>query len=175
MKKTVLMILFLCAVMLLAAGCKPGREQKPPENTANLGNPWIETDKDGFVQKLGLDLNIPAGAKDVVFRVNEGEKLGEMNFTLDGIGFNARVKPAGTFEDISGMNYTWDHVEEGNLHWHQEKHMKGKDGDQTVEVFLWHDVVPGIMYSLSCKQPDADGFDITAVALMVYKPMQGNA
>ena len=49
----------LAAITLAACGEKGGGggdKPKTPENTANLGNPWIETDKDGFVQKLGLDL-----------------------------------------------------------------------------------------------------------------------
>ncbi len=165
------MIMMLCAALLLCAGCKPKAE---PETEVNLSNPWTETDHEGFVQKLGLDLNVPEGAENVVFRVNEEDKLGEMRFVLNGIESNARVKPSGSFKDISGMYYTWELEEESSMHWPQEKLMQAKDGENIVEVFLWFDVAPGIMYSLSCAAPDLDGFDITAVAQMVYKPMQGD-
>ncbi len=172
--KKIMIALMMCLFLIIGAGCKPKVEPQPsPE--ANMVNPWKETDHEGFMKDLGLDLNVPEGAENVVFRVNDSEKLGEMRFRLNGIDFNARIKGAGSFEDISGMHYTWEHEEEGSAHWHQEKLMKGKDGDNTVEVFLWFDVVPGVMYSLSCSAPDLDGFDIIAVAQMVYKPMQGDA
>ncbi len=173
-KKLRIIIVLLCVLLVFGAGCKPKAEPQPaPE--ANMGNPWTETDHERFTKDLGLDLNVPEGAENVVFRENLTEQLGEMRFTLNGIDFNTRIKGAGSFEDISGMNYTWEHEEEGNAHWHQEKLMQAKDGDNTVRVFLWHDVVPGIMYSLSCAAPDLEGFDIIAVAQMVYKPMQGDA
>ena len=175
MKKTAIFVMMiLCLSLIFCAGCKPKAEPAPAPET-NMANPWKETDHEGFMKDLGLDLNVPEGAENVVFRVNDTEKLGEMRFTLNGIDFNTRIKGAGSFEDISGMNYKWEHEEEGSAHWHQEKLMQAKDGEKTVEVFLWHDVVPGIMYSLSCSAPDLDGFDIIAVAQMVYKPMQGDA
>ena len=36
-----------------------------------------------------------------------------------------------------------------------------------VELCLWYDVVPGLMYSLSVYTVDPDGLDLTAVAAMV--------
>ncbi len=174
MKKFAVMIFILIwTLMFCLAGCKP-KAAPEPTREAGLANPWVETDWEGLIRKTGLDLNVPEGAENTAFRVNESEKMGEMSFTLNGLKMNARVKAASEFEDISGMHYTWDHVDDTARRWHQEKLMRGKDGENTVDVFLWFDVVPGVMYSLSCSAPDLDGFDITAVAEMVYKPMQGN-
>ena len=44
-----------------------------------------------------------------------------------------------------------------------------------VELCLWYDLAPGLMYSLSVYTTDLDGLDLIAVAEMVYKPMQGDA
>lgn len=49
-----------------------------------------------------------------------------------------------------------------------------KGENESVDVCIWYDVVPGYVYSLSTRGADLDGFDITAIAEQVYKPMQGN-
>ena len=51
--------------------------------------------------------------------------------------------------------------------------MQAADGDNTVEVVNWLDMVPGIVYSLSTVQPDVNGLDLTAIAEQIYIPMQG--
>ncbi len=43
-----------------------------------------------------------------------------------------------------------------------------------MELCLWYDRVPGLMYSLSVYTTELDGLDLTAVAEQVYIPVQGN-
>lgn len=164
-------MVLLCASVLCSAAFE--KTEKTP--SAGLANPWMETDPEGLMKTLGLQFEVPEEAEEVIYRMNESEQIAEMQFVLNDIPFNARIKPAGLeMEDISGMNYEWDYEKESNDRWFQEKIMRGRDGKDTVEVFLWFDIVPGLTYSLSCKAPDLDGFDITAVAEMVYHRVQGN-
>ena len=44
-----------------------------------------------------------------------------------------------------------------------------------VELCLWYDQAPGLMYSLSVSTTELDGLDLVAVAEVVYSPMQGDA
>ena len=46
--------------------------------------------------------------------------------------------------------------------------------EEWVELCLWYDIVPGLMYSLSVYSTDLDGLDLTAVAEQVYVPVQGD-
>ncbi len=46
--------------------------------------------------------------------------------------------------------------------------------EEWVELCLWYDRVPGLMYSLSVYTTELDGLDLTAVAEQVYIPVQGN-
>ena len=174
MKKISFVLIVLCfMVVFTAAFDKP---DKGKETSVGVANPWVETDPEGLMKTLGLQFDVPEDAKDVTYRMNESDKMAEMRFTLYDMPFTARIKPVGTeLEDISGMHYKWDHEKESNAHWYQEKIMSAKDGKDTVQVFLWFDIVPGLMYSLSTKAPDLDGFDIIAVAQMVYHEVQGDS
>lgn len=175
MKKTIFCVIILMFVVVVF-GCAFDKAEKPTETpVARMINPWVETDADGLMKKLGLQFNVPEGAKDVIYRMYESEKIAEMKFVLYDMPFTARIKPAALeMEDISGLFYDWDVEIESDAHWYREKCMKAKDGKDTVEAFLWFDIVPGLTYSLSTKAPDLDGFDITAVAQMVWHQVQGN-
>ena len=173
-KKTFYLMFLMCAVMIF---CSAFDKVDTSEKTAPVGmaNPWVETDADGLMQTLGLEFNVPEDAEKVIFRMNESEQIAEMQFVLNKMPFTARIKPAGLeMEDISGLHYDWDVEKESDDHWYQEKIMMAKDGKNTVEAFLWFDIVPGLTYSISTKAPDLHGFDIIAVAQMVWHPVQGN-
>ena len=98
-----------------------------------------------------------------------------MRFTLNGVEFIARIKSVGEWEDLSGIYVTWDSTEDCEISYCSGKLMTGKLDGETVELVEWFDIVPGVMYSLSCSDKDLDGLDIIAVAEQVFKPMQGNA
>jgi hypothetical protein len=104
-----------------------------------------------------------------------------MEFTLDGMAYTARTAYSGvadSIEDISGMYYEWEYVEDttvGSLDGMVAVIMQAADGDNTVEVVNWLDIAPGIVYSLSTVQPDVNGLDLTGIAEQIYIPMQGEA
>lgn len=175
MKKSIFAVIVLMfAVMVF--GCAFDKAEKSTEAPlAGLANPWVETDPDGLMKTLGLQFDVPEDAEDVIYRMNESEKIAEMRFVLNGMPFIARIKPAALeMEDISGLHYKWDVEEESDAHWFREKIMQAKDGKDTVRALLWFDIVPGLTYSLSTKAPDLDGFDIIAVAQMVWHQAQGD-
>ncbi len=76
--------------------------------------------------------------------------------------------------NISGMYFAWDHEEAVQIN-----HCEGTLGlaqtgsEDWVELCQWFDAAPGLMYSLSVSTTDSDGLDLTAVADMVYLPVQG--
>ena len=175
MKKISFYLLIMMVVVLIFCCAFDKVEKSEKTGLVGIANPWVETDAEGLMQTLGLEFDIPEGAEDVIFRMNESEQLAEMKFVLYEMPFTARIKPSGLeLEDISGLNYKWEYEEESDEHWFREKIMKARDGENTVEAFLWFDIVPGLTYSISTKAPDLDGFDIIAVAQMVWHQAQGD-
>ena len=173
MKK--LLVVLLAAALLVSVAC--GFAEAPDGGMA-IANPWQETTPEELDQVYGYRFVVPDDADDVVYRVDDELQMAEMRFSLDGALMIARVAPC-DFEDISGMFYDWEYEEsakgEFTRRWFQEKLMKVHDGEDTVEVFLWFDIVPGLTYSLSTKAPDLDGFDIIAIAEAVWHQAQGEA
>ena len=143
-----------------------------------LANPWSETDENGFMQTVGISLNLPEGAEDVSWRVLKENGLGELIFTLDGQEYTARVCSSGVWEDISGLFYNqWDSEEsckvdycEGTL-----RSVKDESMGYTVCSCLWFDVVPGFMYSVTAEAEDPAGADVLRVAEAVFVPAQGDS
>lgn len=155
------------------------------EGMVGAANPWTEVaGMAAFTEATGIELAIPENAENVVLRVmnwEDGAVIGEMEFTLEGMTYTARTASSGvtdSIEDISGMYYEWESVEDttvGSLDGMKAVIMQAADGDNTVEVVNWLDMVPGIVYSLSTVQPDVNGLDLTAIAEQIYIPMQGEA
>ena len=141
-----------------------------------MENPWTDTTAEDLMEALGLAFGIPEEAEEVAFRMLEEEVGAEMRFTLNGMAFTARLKPAAEFEDISGLYYEWETVSEditvmGREAWEA----RATDEDMTVDLCLWFDAAPGLMYSLSTSAEDLDGFDLIAIAEQVFLPMQEDA
>ncbi len=151
-------------------GTETGTQEETPES--GVANPLVESDADGVMQQLGFALGVPDDAENVQYFILNGDTE-ELHFTLNGLDYVARMKSTAGFEDISGMNYEWTTTLDDELNGRECKLMRycGEDGD--VDVCLWYDVVPGLMYSISTSDSSLDGFDITAIALKVFEPMQG--
>ena len=150
----------MIALMLCATAALAEMEGMP--------NPWVETDREGFIERLSLELELPDGASDALWRVLVDDNLGELRFTLDGQEIIARVKAADGFEDISGMYYDWETVEDEWVGWCPAKLYTSESEGETVELCLWFDEQAGVMYSVSTSGEDLDGFDLLAVAGQVY-------
>ena len=95
MKKNIIVaIAVICSMIVLCAAFDVNVKAVSAQSTG-IANPWVETDADGLMQTLGLQFDVPEGAEDVGYRMNESEKLAEMRFTLYDMPFTARIKPAG--------------------------------------------------------------------------------
>ena len=146
------------------------------ETLIGMPNPWISVSAEELTDTLGLAFSVPEGAENIAYRILEAEQMAEMTFSLDGMDYTARIKPAAEFEDISGMYFDWETPNEdstvaGIPAWEA----RANDGDTTLDLCMWFDAAPGLMYSLSTGADDLDGFDIIAIAEQVYLPMQGDA
>jgi len=144
------------------------------EAPIGLANPMREVDKADIMNELGLEFKVLEGAKDVkYFIIND--ITAEMDFTDEnGIQYTARMQPTSEFTDISGLYYEWD-SDMGCEVSYCDGEVKRHIGDEeTIDLILWFDAAPGIMYSLSATGKDLDGFDIEAVAEHMFVPVQGD-
>lgn len=149
------------------------------EDFVQLANPWKTVTAEQLEQLAGLPFGVPEGAENLVYRWMEKSSLAEMQFTLDGDEFCARVKPAalkaGEIENISGIYFFWDHEEAVKVGYCEGTLSLAKAGSEDwVELCQWYDVAPGLMYSLSVYTTDPDGLDLKAVAETVFVPAQGD-
>ena len=170
MKKIIAMLIAaIMAILCVGASAEAG-----------MANPWTDTTADQAKADLGYDFEIPedADADSVTCRVNAELGMVECTFTMDGAEYCFRMATSAVtdgIEDISGMNYEWELTESDHVGDLDATLMQAQDGENTVEVVIWQDVVPGFAYSLSTVQPDVDGLDLAAIASMMYVPMQGEA
>ncbi|MBQ6374531.1 MAG: hypothetical protein IJJ45_08620 [Clostridia bacterium] len=174
MKKWISMVMALVLALLPFA-----MAEADVDGVDTIANPWADVTEDELLQVSGLSFCVPDGAEDVIYRWLESDGLAEMQFSLDGDEYCARIQPAalqpGELLDISGMYYDWEHEEEITVGGCYGKIGIAQDGEDWVELCQWYDAVPGLMYTLSVYTIEADGLDLTAVAEMVYQPVQGDA
>lgn len=179
MKKCLAVLLSLCFVFSLI-GCKGDKTTKEDSSSApeviGMPNPMVSSSKADMEKKLGFYMGEPKDAQNIKYFIYN-KNLGEMQFKFGSVKMNARIKSETKFTDISGMYYTFE--DEGDatvgtaaVGTREAKLYQHKGENETVQVLLWYDVVPGIMYSLSAVSKNLDGFDITAIANEVYIPMQ---
>ena len=152
----------------------------PIRRTPADSQPWSELSAEEVLELTGVEFGVPKGAEDVVYRWLASEGLTEMQFTLDGDEYCARIQPAaleaGELMNISGMYFQWENEEEVSISGlYGTLGMAQTGSEEYVELCQWYDLVPGLMYSLSVHTTDPDGLDLTAVAEMVYVPMQSDA
>lgn len=146
-------------------------EAAESEPVTQIANPW----KDGVTPQDVYDLVnayfiVPDGAEHVLYRTLESQKLAEMQFSLDGLDFVARMKPTDAFEDISGMHCVWTVDEEQKVGPSDGRARRQITDEETSDSLLWRDDVMGIMFSLVTSAKDLDGFDIVGVAERMYQP-----
>ena len=167
-------IAVMLTVMLLPMAAALGENE-------TIANPWVEMTAEELVQAAGVSFGLPENAENVVYRWLESDRLAEMQFTLDGEEYCARIKPSALEEDqlenISGMYFAWENEEKITIGEYCPGMIgQAKTGSEDyVELCLWYDRVPGLMYSLSVYTTELDGLDLTAVAEMVYIPAQSDS
>lgn len=147
-------ILF-CITLMLISFCACGNKDEEiagEGTTENLTNPITEVSYDELLAQTGITFAVPEGAENVSYSIiNVDEKIAQMTFTLDGVNCTCRAQAAGLPEagkisDISGMNYTWETTEKGEIFYSEAlfQYNAGKEG-----VVGWYDYAPGILYSVS--------------------------
>ena len=155
-------------------------EEVPSDENTEIANPWTELTEEELLEVSGLTFNVPEDAKDVVCRWLEEDSLAEIQFFLDEDEYCARIKPdaleEGQLDNISDIYFEWENEEEVTIGGCPGTIGQAQTGSEDyVELCLWYDIVPGLMYSLSVYTTEPDGLDLIAVAEMIYSPVQGDA
>ena len=145
----------------------------------SMVNPWIDMTEEQLMEAAGLSFRVPEDAENVIYRFLPDEYLAEMQFSIGSDEFCARIQPAaleyGQLKNIADMYFAWENEEAITV-----KHCYGTIGqaqtgsEDWVELCLWYDLVPGLMYSLSVSTTEPDGLDLVALAEQVYIPVQGD-
>lgn len=148
-----------------------------------LGNPWVETDKEGVLEATGFPVDAPAEASNIVYSyMNIEPMIAQVSYDLDGASWVYRMQMANELTDISGMNYEWISQNVGEVSGREAMYYGYSDmsedadtidGINCVQVVDWYDVVPGVVYSLSASGQDLNGMDIQVYAEAVFEPLQG--
>lgn len=159
-------ILAILLSAFMALTCAAAAEQE----MASLANPWTDATPGEIRDALGATFGVPEGARDVIYRMLPETRMAEMDFTWDDMEYTARMQPSEAFEDISGLYYEWGHVDEtGAVCGIPAWEARATDDEGTVDLCLWYDAKPGLMYAVSARSADdMDGFDIFAAAEAVY-------
>ena len=77
--------------------------------------------------------------------------------------------------NIADMYFAWENEQEITIgHCHGTIGQAQTGSEEWVELCLWYDATPGLMYSLAVYTTDRDGLDPTAIAEQVYIPVQGD-
>ena len=145
--------------------------------TAHANTREVLTTASQILRATGLDVTVaPANAEHITynaFRLN-GLTVAETTFQVNGITYAYRM--AGTmelldnFEDISGMDGSFDRIAAGEIFWCRAKlsFNEGQEGK-----ILWFDLVPGILYSMSMDS-NASEEALLQMANRLFEPAQDN-
>ena len=150
-----------------------------PLEPAGIANPWLDMTADELFAVSGLSFAVPEGAENVLFRYLPSESLAEMQFTLQGCEYCARVQPAdpqdGPTLNISGMYFAWDREEPVRIGHCDGTHCFARTGStERVELCQWYDAAPGLAYAVSVYATDDSTTDLLAMAEQVFFPAQGD-
>ena len=148
------------------------------EASAQIANPWTQSDRQGVADATGFEMTPPEGAENVAYSYMDAGSLAQMTYELNSDKWTYRIQEADKLTDISGMYYTWDAEEKGEVSGREAIYYSygGLDnaGDD-IQVVNWYDAVTGVTYSLSAVGSDLNGMDIQAHAESLYVPLQGEA
>ncbi len=166
--------LVLLIGIILSAGCvgcdnaqEPAEQpaQQQEEQPVGMTNPWVYDVTVAEVKALtGGEFLVPEGAYDVVYAINESDKLVEMNFTYDDTRFGARMMATSEFVDISGDFYEWDAEGVDDIGGNNAQ-VRSFFTEEVTDV-LWNDGER--MYSVSTNGADKDGTEVVRVAKIIY-------
>nr|MCR5747387.1 hypothetical protein [Lachnospiraceae bacterium] len=153
--------------------------------TVGLANPWVDTTEEEARRACHRLFKAPEGTDKAHWSMIVGEEdpsgypgpLVQLVFTMKDykdMEFTARAKQGiEEKDDLSGLYYDWDTVEditlanwgEGNM---PAKFYDYKGKDERVQLIRWYDQEIGIGYTLSTSAKDLEGFDLQAIAEAMY-------
>ena len=135
----------------------------------SIANPWLDLTQQELLDESGLSFGVPEGAEDVIYRYLPAEHLAEMQFTLDGDEFCARIQPADEPMNISGMYFEWEDEQEIQIGECAGTIGRAQTGSEDwTGLCQWYDTDQKLQYSLSVYTTDMDGLDLTALAKQIY-------
>ena len=137
-----------------------------------LANPWRTVTAQELKAATGAVFGLPQGAEDAVYLVMNETELSEMQFSMQGARFNARIQETASFTDISGMYYSWSGKGAFNLGRCVGAYWTAQEGNEQIHLCLWYDGEAGVMYSLSAQGENLQSFDLEAIARTVYIPAE---
>jgi len=141
------------------------------EAVAGLANPLHEATADSLKETFGVTMTAPTFVNSVSwFSIDGNPGTAEMRFAIGSQNYTYRASKTGTFQDISGMNYTWKLT--GSAVLPADSSLNGlnptvniNEGEQGV--LLWYDSASQMMYSLSMDSA-ASAQQLTTVAGRIY-------
>lgn len=179
-------------------GCSTANTpQGNTEVQQTIANPVKEMSEEEMTQLTGIDLPLPADAKDVVYSVIDTEdgNIAQVQFTLNGDKMYLRARSTQITNltnidestdftkpedfqnienhetDISGLNYNWNTFSQNYV---QDREAVIQTSKQGAGYIAWIDVAPGILYNL-CMEKNADADKLLATANDIFVPLQGEA
>ena len=175
MKKafSLLMALSLC-LSLCACNQKeqpaPTEESVADEPAVELVNPMREVSPAELLEEMGLELGCMSEYENARFFIyNTEPPIAEVQFVYEGHEYRYRVATPALETDISGLYYTTVESTDALVGYNDAKLRKGDCGCD----ISWYDIVPGVMYSLSCSDAAA-AEGLTDLAVKLYHPTQGD-
>ncbi len=143
----------------------------------NTINPWVDSDKEGVLEATGFNFVAPAEAANVAYSYMPSTGMAQMNYTQDYSMWVYRAQKTDVLEDISGMYYDWNLIEETKVAGmdavEYSYSLGGTDGfidtEEATRVINWYDAENKVTYSLSVIGNDLNGLDTAVYAENLYK------
>lgn len=191
----------ICAVLMavvMTMGLIACGSEKEAEANVGLANPIVECTHDEMVQATGMPIDAPEGAKDVSYTyINTDVKIAQVTFVYNGKEYCYRAKPTSEIlnmgssdddstllgvmlnmeesikqgEELSGLYEDWSGGGMATVSYCEAAYKMSKS---KVGFITWFDVVPGILYSLSCDKCKSYE-DLVDVAQIAFVPAQGDS
>ena len=151
------------------------------QEVVGMANPWHAcTEEDANAACTAL-FKLPDGATNVQWSMTDEVEpntipgsLVQAVFTVDDLEYTARAQVTGDDNtDISGLYYDWTVTDDITFSTWRDGYMTGTysryiGDEETVDLIRWFDVELGVSYSLSTQAKDLEGFDLQAIADMMY-------
>ncbi len=168
-------LLIITILIFVFSGCSFESHTKQPvepdpivvndddNQNSYVSNPWTEVTKADVEEGLGIEINLPDDAQNIVARQNSSVDLYEILFDYDNLSYTYRIKKSAGDEDISGLYYDWTLSYEETVEGYDAIIYSVHTEDGNINLITWHDTQTDISFSLSTNIGDLDGFHITEI------------